>query len=271
MSLTVQVIAAAVCALAIALELAYGARRRALGYAWRDSIASVVLGAGSVVAGLALVLQGAAVHQWLDRHAQVALPRQPFVRWALILVLVDLAFYCSHRAMHRVNLWWAVHAVHHQSDHLNLLVAIRIGWFSVYTSWVFYLPLALVGVSFEASLVARAISSLYQFPQHTRWIGKLGWLERVLVTPSHHRVHHGCDAAYVDRNYGGMLIVWDRLFGTFAAEQAAPTYGTGAAPPSVVRANFVEWIRLARLARRATWRERATLLFRPPSWEPRGG
>ncbi len=269
MSWTFQLVAFAACALAIGLELGYGAWRRQLGYGWRDSIANVVMFAGSVLFGLVLTLQGVAVHQWLDGHALVALPSHPVLRWLVVFIAVDLAFYWGHRAMHRTNLWWAVHAVHHDSTDFNLLVAIRIGWFSVYLSWVFYLPLALVGVSFEATLVARAVSALYQFPQHTRWIPKLGWLEWIVVTPSHHRVHHGHDAAYLDRNFGGMLILWDRLFGTFAEERTAPRFRPDAPTPGVVWSNLVEWSRLGHLMRRARGLDRLTAPFRPPSWEPR--
>ena len=268
MSWTFQLVAFAACALAIGLELGYGAWRRQLGYGWRDSIANVVMFAGSVLFGLVLTLQGVAVHQWLDGHALVALPSHPVLRWLVIFIAVDLAFYWAHRAMHRTNLWWAVHAVHHDSTDFNLLVAIRIGWFSVYLSWVFYLPLALVGISFEATLVARAVSALYQFPQHTRWIPKLGWLEWIVVTPSHHRVHHGHDAAYLDRNFGGMLILWDRLFGTFAEERTAPRFRPDALMFGVVWSNLVEWSRLGRLMRRARGLDRLTVPFRPPSWEP---
>lgn len=173
--------------------------------------------------------------------------------------------------MHRVGLWWAIHAVHHQSPHLNLLVALRIGWLADLSSWVFYLPLALLGARFEEVVLVRGLLALYQFPLHTQWIGRLGVLEAVLVTPSHHRVHHGSDAAYVDRNYGGLLIVWDRLFGTFAREAAPPRYGLGEPPPSLAAANVVEWVRLGRRLRAARWRDRLLLPFRPPAWEPRRG
>lgn len=258
---------------AIAIELAWGARAGRLGYTLSDSIDSVVIGAIAFGLGTIMVLQGVAIHRFLDGYAVVTLPTDAVATWVFVMVATDLGFYVSHRAMHRVNLLWTVHAVHHQSEQYNLLVALRIGWGSVFVSWIFYLPLALVGVTLPMTVAARGLSSLYQFVLHTRWVGRLGGLERVLVTPSHHRVHHGRDAAYLDRNYGGILIVWDRWFGTFAAEGAEPRYGTvrPLARRDPLWANLVEWVRLARLtARVPRWRDKLALWFHPPGWAPRG-
>lgn len=267
-----NMIAIAVFALLIAIELWWGRTRGPLGYTLPDAATNLAIGIGSVVVGTITVIQGVGVHRALDQHAVVTLDSHSVIAWVSITVLVDLAFYASHRAMHRINLLWTVHAVHHQSEQMNLLVALRIGWFSVCASWLFYLPLALVGVTLEMTLVARGASSLYQFWLHTRHVGKLGPLEWIFVTPSHHRVHHATNGAYLDRNYGGILIVWDRLFGTFAEEREAPIYGTtrplGSGNP--VWANAVEWVRLVRatVAAPRAW-DRIQLWFRPPEWMPR--
>ncbi|HEU0029641.1 MAG TPA: sterol desaturase family protein [Kofleriaceae bacterium] len=255
----------------IAIELAWGRARGRITYAFGDAVMNAVLGLGSVVFGLATVLQGFVVHRWLDAHAPFTLDTSRVDAWIVITIVVDLAFYVGHRAMHRVNLFWAIHATHHQSEHMNLLVALRIGWFSVYFSWIFYLPLALLGVTLETTLLARGLSSLYQFWLHTELIGKLGPLEYVLVTPSHHRVHHARNAGYVDRNYGGLLIVWDRLFGTFAEEREAPSYGTSPAFRShnPLWANVVEFVRIVRTSLRARrLRDPLQIWLRPPEWEP---
>jgi alkylglycerol monooxygenase len=253
-----------------------GARARRLGrpggFPFHDSLTNVSLGIGSVLFGGIAVLQGVTVHRYLDEHwALVTLPQHSVWVWIGVTIAVDLCFYWSHRAMHRVNLFWAIHATHHQSGQFNFLVALRIAWMSVFFSWIFYLPLALAGVTIGMVLLSRGISSLYQFLLHTRLVGKLGPLELVLNTPSHHRVHHGADAHYLDRNHGGILIVWDRLFGTFAAEDAEPTYGTTRpfASYDPIWANAVEWVRLAGMTRATRrLRDKVQLWLRPPEWRP---
>lgn len=253
--------------IAIAVELALGRRH----YAFRDSVTNLALGIGSLVFGTITLLQGFAVHTYVYEHASMFELRtdSPWT-WVYALVTTDLAFYVSHRAMHRLNVFWAVHAVHHQSRELNLLVALRIGWFSVFLSWIFYLPLALFGISLGLQLAARAISATYQFWLHTRLVGKLGILEYVFVTPSQHRVHHAINPRYLDRNYGGMLSIWDRMFGTFAEETEAPIYGTTRPFTSFdpIRANLVEWVRIVKLAIASPhWRDLALVWFRPPEWD----
>jgi alkylglycerol monooxygenase len=266
-----NLVAIAVFVALIAVELLWGRARGRRDYALGDSATNVLIGAGSLAVGTVTVLQGFALHRALDARAPLSFDASNPLAWVAITLLVDLAFYWSHRAMHRMNLLWTVHAVHHQSEHLNLLVALRIGWFSVFASWLFYLPLALLGVTLEMTLVARAISSAYQFWLHTQLIGTLGPLEYIFVTPSHHRVHHATNATYLDKNYGGMFIVWDRMFGTFAREREAPVYGTvrplnrsigtGIRP---IWANLVEWVRLNRATIAARGWERHQLWFRPP-------
>lgn len=250
------------------------ARRRGRpgGYPFHDSLTNVSIGLGSILFGGITVLQGFTVHRYLDEHwALVALPADSVWVWIGVTIAVDFCFYWSHRAMHRVNLFWAIHAPHHQSEQLNFLVALRVAWLSVFFSWIFYLPLALFGVTLGMVVLSRGISSLYQFLLHTRLVGKLGVLERVLNTPSHHRVHHGLDARYLDRNHGGIFIVWDRMFGTFAAEDGEPTYGTTRplASASPIWANAVEWVRLARMTRATRrLRDKLQLWLRPPEWRP---
>ena len=245
---------------------------RRTGYPFHDSITNLSIGLGSVLFGGIAVLQGVTVHRFLDEHAAlVTLPGDSVGVWIGVTIAVDLCFYWSHRAMHRVSFLWTVHAPHHQSDQFNLLVALRIAWFSVFFSWIFYAPLALLGVTLGVTLLARGISSLYQFLLHTRLVGKLGVLEYVFNTPSHHRVHHGKDARYLDRNYGGILIIWDRMFGTFAAEDEEPTYGTRRPFDSFdpVWSNAIEWVRLARMTRATRRvRDKVQLWLRPPEWRP---
>ncbi len=145
--------------------------------------------------------------------------------WLAAVVGVDFGYYWFHRLAHEKNLLWATHVVHHQSEDYNFTVALRQGAIEPLATWIFYQPLALLGIPPLTFLTVSALHTVFQFFVHTRLVRSLGPLELFMNTPSHHRVHHGADARYVDRNYSGMFIVWDRLFGTFQAEEAEPTYG----------------------------------------------
>jgi len=191
--------------------------------------------------------------------------------WVACFLGVDLAYYWFHRVSHRVNAVWATHVVHHQSEEYNLAVALRQGAFQGWFSWVFYLPLAVLGFPPLMFLTLSAFDTLYQFWIHTRVVGKLGPLEWVLNTPSHHRVHHACNPKYIDRNYAGTLIVWDRMFGSFKEEQDEPVYGITKPLRSwnPVWANVHVWVDLVRKARRTSrLADRLRLFLSPPGWQP---
>lgn len=179
------------------------------------------------------------------------------------IVLVDLVFYVFHRFSHVTGLGWAVHAVHHQPRDLHFAAAVRNSIFGGFLQFPFLVPLALLGLPPEAFLVGKAVNPLYQIWVHTRVIGRIPWLDAVLNTPSNHRVHHGLQPEYRDRNFGGIFIVWDRLFGTYQPELAEPVYGVD--PPfhgvDPLRANIVPLLQL-----RSAARERGVFeaLFGPP-------
>lgn len=145
--------------------------------------------------------------------------------WVVLWIAVDFCYYWFHRASHRNNFFWIGHSVHHQSEHYNLSVALRQGYLQTLTSWVFYLPLALIGFPTWMFVTTITLNSIYQFWIHTQTIKKMGWLEHILNTPSHHRVHHGKNPQYIDKNYAGSLIIWDKWFGTFEPEIALVDYG----------------------------------------------
>ena len=193
------------------------------------------------------------------------------VAWILCFVGVDFLYYWFHRMSHEVNAFWAAHVVHHQSEEYNLAVALRQGAFQSSFSWVFYLPLALIGFPPLMFLTVSSIDTLYQFWIHTRAIGRLGPLERVLNTPSNHRVHHGRNPKYIDRNHGGILIVWDRLFGTYQEEQEEPAYGitTPLGSWNPVWANVHYWVELAEKAGRTPrLADKVRMFLMPPGWHP---
>ena len=197
-------------------------------------------------------------------------------KWLAAIVLflgVDLAYYWFHRIAHEFNAPWAGHVVHHSSEDYNFAVALRQGTFQGVFSWVFYLPLALLGYPPAWFLAMSSFDTLYQFWIHTRLIGKLGPLEWVLNTPSHHRVHHGRNPKYLDKNFAGTLIIWDRMFGTFKEEEEEPVYGLTKPLDSwnPLWANLHIWRDLCRDAWLAPrWFDKLRIWFMPQGWRPAG-
>ena len=145
--------------------------------------------------------------------------------WIVLILLDDFLYYWFHRVSHESRYFWNYHVVHHSSNQYNLSVAVRQSWFGGTSHWVFYLPVALLGFPLWAFVMVHGFNLIYQFWIHTELIKRMGPLEWILNTPSHHRVHHGVNEQYQDKNYGGIFIVWDRLFGTFEAEEEKVTYG----------------------------------------------
>ena len=241
------------------------------GYELRDTTTSLSMGMGSLIVGvpwkLVVLVISAGVHQLSPWQ----LPMDTWWAWGLLFVADDLAYYWFHRLHHEVRVLWASHVVHHSSQYYNLSTALRQSWTPM-TSMPFWLPLALVGFPPWAILTQQAISLIYQFFLHTERVDRL-WrpVEWVFNTPSHHRVHHASNQTYLDRNYGGILIVWDRLFRSFAPETEKVVYGltTNIATYNPVRVAFGSFAGLARDMRSATrWRDRLGYAFRHPGWTP---
>ncbi len=189
----------------------------------------------------------------------------------LALLAADFIYYWEHRIAHEVRLLWTQHAVHHSSRDMNIVTAIRFGPLEGVWSLIAHLPLVLIGFSPEVVVASSIVVLGYQTWLHTELIGKLGPLESVLNTPSHHRVHHGCDDKYLDKNYGGVLIIWDRLFGTFQVEEERPRYGlkrdfNSQNPFLVWVSELPELWRDLRTAK--SWYEFRQRLFGRPDWTP---
>ena len=213
----------------------------------------------------------AAIFVWAYEHRVATLPA--WADWALAWIGVDFLYYWWHRMSHEVNFLWAAHVVHHQSEDYNLAVALRQ---SVLTSWTtlpFYLPLSFVGVSLPAFATAASFSTLYQFWIHTELVGKIkGPADWILNLPAHHRVHHAINPQYLDKNYGAILIVWDRLFGTYAEEIEPCVYGTTKPLASLnpIWAQVHYWPEMAKMAWRAHGTDKLKVWFASPAWKPRG-
>src|SRR5690348_12875952 len=211
--------------LLVAEAIADAVMRREL-YEFKDTAASLAMGTGNVIIGLAAKALVFGVFTFIHRFAIFNIG---YTWWAWLLVFFadDFSYYWFHRASHECRLFWASHVVHHSSQRYNLSTALRQSWTGTFMSWVFWMWLPLLGFRPMMVLTMQAISLLYQFWIHTELVRSLGPFEWVLNTPAHHRVHHGSNPRYIDRNHAGTLIIWDRLFGTFEPENPhdAPRFG----------------------------------------------
>ena len=258
----------------IALEFGVGLARGRNTYRLNDALNSLGLGVMSQVTGVfGRLLRSGLYTLAFDHVALVRLDAaSPWV-WLFGLLAYDLCYYGLHRAGHRVAVLWAAHAVHHQSEDYNLSTALRQTSSGFLLGWLFYLPLAVAGVPPLVFGAVALVDLLYQYWVHTQQIGRLGWFDRWFCSPSNHRVHHAVNDQYLDKNYGGILIVWDRLFGTFIEEDyAVPcVYGTRSplhswnplwANLQVYRDLVVDsW-------RAAAWADKLRVWLMPPGWRP---
>ena len=242
-----------------------------VGYAGRDTATSLSMGIGSVFVGIGYKALQLVVYAGLYAVTPLRLDTSLWWVWVVIFFAEDFAYYWYHRAHHEVRILWASHVVHHSSQHYNLSTALRQTWTPL-GGLPFWAPLALLGVPPWAIFLQQSISLLYQFFLHTERVGKL-WrpVELVMNTPSHHRVHHGMNTRYLDRNYGGILIIWDRLFRSFEPEGERVVYGLTKQlrsfnPLVVATHEYVSIWRDLRVA--ASWRTRLNHLVRGPGWLP---
>lgn len=255
--------------LLVLLEIWVTRAQRRPAYELRDTAASLAMGLGNLVVGLAA---GAGAYIALNAVWQFRFFDIGYHWWSFLLILFaeDLTYYAFHRLSHRSRFWWAAHVNHHSSQHYNLSTALRQTWTGGIFDWVLWLPLALVGFPPAMIVFQKGVSLVYQFWIHTEAIQKLPRpIEAVMNTPSHHRVHHATNPRYLDRNYAGIFILWDRLFGSFVAEDPADPcrYGLvrniGSFNP--LRIALHEWVAIARdVGQARSWRERLVFLFALP-------
>jgi sterol desaturase/sphingolipid hydroxylase (fatty acid hydroxylase superfamily) len=223
--LTPTVIAIPFFALLIAIEAFLVIRENRENFDRKDTWANIFIGFASVVWGALFGLVTSLIYITVYNFAPFKMPMETIWAWAILLFVDDFAYYWFHRISHEVRFFWNFHVVHHSSNQYNLSVAVRQSWFSGIAHWIFYLPVAFLGFPLWAFVTMHGLNLIYQFWIHTNLIGKLGFLEKVLNTPSHHRVHHGVNNQYLDKNYAGIFIIWDKLFGTFIEESEKPRYG----------------------------------------------
>jgi alkylglycerol monooxygenase len=258
----------------IGLELLVDRWRGVSTYRLADSINSLSAGVLSQVSGLLTKGLGLLTYGFAVQHlALFELSAQQTWVWGLAFVLYDFCYYWNHRLGHERNVLWAAHSVHHQSEDYNLSTALRQTSSGFLFGWIFYLPLAVLGVPLLVFLTVGALNLLYQFWVHTRHVPKLGWYEWAFVTPSNHRAHHAQNAIYMDRNYGGVFILWDRLFGTFQEELDDEPVIFGVTTPlaswNPLWANLQFYVQLWRdAARAASWWDKLRIWFMPTGWRP---
>jgi len=244
-----------------------------IGYEVRDTRTSLTLGVGNVAINVFWKFGLLLVYAAFYELSPLRMPADEWWTYVLLFFADDFAYYWFHRVHHEVRFFWASHIVHHSSQYYNLSTALRQSWTPM-TALPFWIPLALVGFAPWMILMQKAINLIYQFWIHTERVKKLpAPIEYVFNTPSHHRVHHGANEVYLDRNYGGILIVWDRLFGSFQGETERPRYGLtrnirSFRPTHVAFHEFADLARDVRSAR--NWRERFGYVFRGPGWSPDG-
>lgn len=241
-------------------------------YRLNDALTNISCGIASQVAGIFMKLIVVGVYQFLYEHYAFFRIPNTWLTGLLLFVAVDFFYYWFHRYSHEISLFWGGHVVHHQSEEYNLSVALRQGSFQALFSFAFYLPLALIGFETIQFVTISALVTLYQFWIHTKTIHKLpAPIEYIFNTPSHHRVHHGVNPKYIDKNHGGTFIIWDRLFGTFQQEEEEPVYGITKPINSwnPVWANFQHYVELGKTLRQTShWPDKLRVLFMPPGWRP---
>jgi len=255
----------------MAIELVYEAITKKFTYRLNDAITNINLGVLNQVSNIFSKLVTIGVYTFVYEYASILQLQQSWLNFAILFVLYDLCFYWSHRMSHEISLFWGGHVVHHQSEDFNLSVALRQSSTAFIWSTPFYLPLAIMGFHPIQFVLVGGFNLLYQFWIHTEHIGKLGWVETIMNTPSHHRVHHGRDPKYIDKNYAGVLITWDKIFGTFKEEEETPTYGITKPVNSwnPVYANFAHYIDLYHYLKQSrSWSDTKNMLFKHPGWLP---
>ena len=260
----------------IALEAAFSALTNKSFYRLNDTLCTAGLLIGNILIGSAAKGLSFAIHIFLYQFRVIDLANliPLWLMWGLAFVLIDFVFYIYHRLSHRVRLLWAIHMSHHSSEEMNFAVSLRQAWFAPLSKLPFFAVLPLLGMDPTIVVIAGVISTLWGVVGHTQIVDKLGPLELIFNTPSHHRVHHGANKEYIDKNYGNLFIIWDKMFGTFEPEQAPVKYGlvNNVNTFNPVKITFMGWGAILRDIRKAkSAKEALLLIFGPPNTRFRGG
>ncbi len=258
--------------LLIGIELLVAKLSNSKLYRFNDAITNISCGLGQQILGVFLKSVLIIGYYFIYQHYRFFDIASSWQTWIILFIGVDFFYYWFHRVAHEVSVVWGSHVVHHQSEEYNLTVALRQGWVQGIFSTSFYLPLALIGFDPFSFLTINSFQTLYQFWIHTKTINKLpAPIEYIFNTPSHHRVHHGVNSKYIDRNHGGTLIIFDRLFGTFQEEEETVVYGVTQQPNSwnPLWLNIEYWVwMVSELKAASKWSDKFNILFNTPGWTP---
>lgn len=262
--------------LTIILEIVLGRLGKAKAeYEVKDTATSLFMGFGSGLAGLVTAGIAVAVTLWAYEHRLFTIPMTAWWAWLAIILIEDMTYYWFHRIAHERRFWWASHVNHHTSQHYNLSTALRQTWTGgIAGTWLLWVPMAFLGFNPIMIGIQKGFSLVYQYWIHTEAIGKMPrWFEAVFNTPSHHRVHHARNPRYLDKNYAGILIIWDKMFGTFTPELAEEPCRYGIVKNlgtfNILRVAFHEWVAMAQDVVRHP-RHALGYIFGPPGWSHDG-
>ncbi len=245
-------------------------------YKNKDTLCTSGLLLGNILMGFAIKGATLGLHIFLYQFRVFDLANVVplWAMWLMTFILIDFVFYIYHRFSHRVRFLWAIHMSHHSSEEMNFAVSMRQAWLGPVSKIPFFIVLPLLGLDPTIIAVAGVISTLWGVVGHTQIVGKLGPLEWILNTPSHHRVHHGANAEYIDKNYGNLLIIWDRMFGTFEPEKAKVKYGlvNNVNTFNPIKITFMGWQSMMQDIQKAkNYREVFSIIFGPPNTRNRSG
>ncbi|SIN76894.1 sterol desaturase family protein [Algoriphagus halophilus] len=271
MNLSPVVIAIPIYFLLMAIEMIVLRFQKHPGYRMNDAITNINCGVMSQVTGVFFKIISIGIYTLIFEHyAFFQIPNNTWT-FFLLFFLYDFCYYWAHRMSHEVNLFWGGHVVHHSSEEYNLSVALRQSSTQTFWTFFFYFPLAILGFDPVMLILVSGLNLLYQFWIHTEVIGKMGFLEHFMNTPSHHRVHHGRNPKYIDKNHGGTFIIFDKWFGTFQEEEETPTYGI----TTPVKSWNPFWVNVAHyvtmkeeLKQIKGFRDKLNYLFNKPGWLP---
>jgi len=263
--------------ISIISEIAIGKKKNLNNYHLKDSLISLWMGMAGAILDFALRVVTLGVLDWCNQHALYKpnlLEHAPILAWIVVFIAQDFCFYWLHRTEHYSRLFWAVHSNHHSSEKYNFTVALRSSVLQPLYRFAFYIPIAFLGFDGLTIMFMYAVNQFYQFFLHTETINRLPkWYEAIFVTPSHHRVHHASNVEYLDKNMGQVLIIWDKLFGTYAEEKIKPVFGLTQNlntfhPFNVI---FNEFYKIKNdLKRPVSLSIKLKYLFNPPGWSHDG-
>lgn len=255
----------------IGIELLIQAVKRYRIYRLNDAITNISCGITQQVTGIFFKILSIAAYQWVYENFALLSIAPTWYNLILLFILADFFYYWAHRKSHEINLFWGGHVVHHQSEDYNFSVALRQGSFQIIWTFFFYFPLAIIGFDTLSFVLMSGLVTVYQFWIHTETIGKLGPVEWIFNTPSHHRVHHGRNPKYIDKNHAGVFIIWDRMFGTFQKEEERPTYGITKQTASwnPVWVNLQHYVEMSEgIKQMKGFKNKLKYIFYPPGWRP---